>query len=41
MKPGYIQPFLKSGAIISLQDYIDNSSVINEEEMILENIEEW
>ena len=34
MKPGYIQPFLKSGAIISLQDYIDNSSVINEEEMI-------
>ena len=29
MKPGFIQPFLKSGAIISLQDYIDNSDAIN------------
>ena len=34
MKPGFIQPFLKSGAIISLQDYIDNSTVINQEEML-------
>ncbi len=36
MKPGYIQPFLKSGAIISLQDYIDNSEVINVDEMLWE-----
>ena len=36
MKPGYIQPFLKSEAIISLQEYIDNSEVINQEEMIWE-----
>lgn len=36
MKPGYIQPFLKSGAIISLQDYIDKSTVINQDEMIWE-----
>ena len=36
MKPGYIQPFLKSGAIISLQDYIDNSEVIDKDEMIWE-----
>ena len=36
MKPGYIQPFLKSGAIISLQDYIDKSTKINQEEMIWE-----
>ena len=34
MKPGFIQPFLKSGAIISLQDYIDNSQTINVEEML-------
>ena len=36
MKPGFIQPFLKSGAIISLQDYIDNSEVIDKDEMIWE-----
>lgn len=36
MKPGYIQPFLRSGAIISLDDYIANSQLIDPETMIWE-----
>ncbi len=31
MKPGYIQTYLKSGAIISLQDYINNSKLIKDD----------
>lgn len=31
MKPGYIQSYLKSGALVSLQDYVDNSEVITDE----------
>ncbi|MEG2015195.1 MAG: extracellular solute-binding protein, partial [Clostridia bacterium] len=34
MKPGYIQPYLKSGAIISLQEYISKSTLIDEASMI-------
>ena len=36
MKPGYIQPFLRSGAIISLQEYINNSELIDPTTMIWE-----
>ena len=31
MKPGYIQSYLKSGALISLQDYIQKSTVISDD----------